>query len=212
MFGRVLMLFLMMIFVVFMLSIGNRRDFVPVLLFSIGVYASRRVKGVDFRQILIMVSLALGMSWLESVRYQNGDELDTVSQKIGNSEFSYPVRTLVYYVNNDKHDLGLGKTYLMFPLLFIPRNIWADKPKSLGTQFVIDAFGTDDYQGFAFTPNTESFLNFGYIGPIMVMTFIALLFVFLIGCKRVSRIYYFIVFKKIGNDPHSCETFRKSPI
>jgi len=77
----------------------------------------------------------------------------------------------------------LGETYLLLPFqTLIPRVIYPSKPKSLGSELVIKSTGGG--QGYAFTPTTEAYLNFGLLGPIIIHFFLGIFLVKLV--KNVS--------------------------
>ena len=80
------------------------------------------------------------------------------------------------------------------PLQFIPRAIWTDKPESLSLQFMRDAFGSTNLIGFAYTPVTEAFLNFSWVGPFIVFAIFSLLLVKLVRNADAHPGLYFILF------------------
>ena len=99
------------------------------------------------------------------------------------SEFRYPFETLAFYVEFPP-ELQFGQTYLLrFPQYLIPRALWQGKPHSLSEEFLRDLVGTTNFQGFAYSPAMEVFINFGWIGPALVFTLVSL---FLSKLVRVS--------------------------
>ena len=84
--------------------------------------------------------------------------------------------------------------YISAPALFIPRSIWPEKPESLSLQFMRDAFGTTGLMGFAYTPVTEAFLNFGWVGPFIVFAILSILMVKLVRNASAHPGLYFIAF------------------
>lgn len=112
---------------------------------------------------------------------------------VTNNEFVSPIQTLMYYTLHP-YDLRWGLTYLAAPTLFIPRAIWIDKPESLSLQFMRDAFGTTALMGYAYTPVTEAYLNFGAVGPFLMYAILSVLMVKLV--RNVDRHVglYFISF------------------
>jgi hypothetical protein len=85
-------------------------------------------------------------------------------------------------------------TYLTAPTQFIPRAIWPDKPESLSLQFMRDAFGSTGLIGFAYTPVTEAFLNFVWVGPFIIFAIISILLVKLVRNAEAHAGLYFILF------------------
>ncbi len=62
-------------------------------------------------------------------------------------------------------DYRFGSTYTLLPVqIAIPRAIYPNKPPTLGTEFIYKIMGPGG-QGYAYTPVTEAYLNFWYIGP-----------------------------------------------
>jgi hypothetical protein len=112
---------------------------------------------------------------------------------VQSNEFVSPIQTLMYYVSHE-FQLRLGWTYFSAPSLFFPRVLWPDKPESLSLQFMRDAFGAVEMMGYAYTPVTEAFLNFGWVGPFLVFSLVSLGMVKLV--KNADRLvgFYFICF------------------
>jgi hypothetical protein len=108
------------------------------------------------------------------------------------NEFVTPIYTLMHYVNNVR-PLRWGVTYLTAPTQFIPRAFWPDKPESLSLQFMRDAFGSTGLIGFAYTPVTEAFLNFSWVGPFIVFAILSILMVKLVrNAERHSGLYFIL--------------------
>jgi hypothetical protein len=186
------------LFIMFQLTMGNRRDFLAMFIFLIGVVMTKRravigagtaiFGGLSFgafmavgivRQILQDPALLSRYNPLELILTQN--------------EFVTPVFTLMHYVNNVR-PLRWGYTYLAAPLQFIPRAMWPEKPESLSLQFMRDAFGSTNLIGYAYTPVTEAFLNFSWVGPFVVFAIFSLLLVKLVRNADVHPGFYFICF------------------
>jgi oligosaccharide repeat unit polymerase len=186
------------LFIMFQLTMGNRRDFLAMFVFLIGVVMTKRMAvirattvifgGLAFaafmavgivRQILQDPALLGRYNPLELILTQN--------------EFVTPIFTLMHYVNNVR-PLRWGYTYVSAPLQFLPRAIWTDKPESLSLQFMRDAFGSTNLIGYAYTPVTEAFLNFGWVGPFLVFAVFSLLLVKLVKNAEVHPGFYFICF------------------
>jgi hypothetical protein len=112
---------------------------------------------------------------------------------VQSNEFVSPIQTLIYYVSHE-FQLRFGWTYFSAPSLFFPRVLWPEKPESLSLQFMRDAFGSVELMGFAYTPVTEAFLNFGWVGPFLVFSLLSLGMVKLV--RNADRLVglYFIAF------------------
>lgn len=186
------------LFVVFALSMGNRRDFLAMFIFLFAVMATRRHLVIGWKTVVggftafaVMNIIGVARIFLENpTLVAEGNPLQTV---VTNNEFVSPIQTLMYYTLHP-HPLRWGLTYLGAPGLFIPRAIWIDKPESLSLQFMRDAFGTTALMGYAYTPVTEAYLNFGVFGPFLIFSIVSVLLVKLV--REVDRHVglYFISF------------------
>jgi hypothetical protein len=112
------------------------------------------------------------------------------------NEFVTPIYTLQHYVLNLR-PLRWGITYISAPLQFIPRAFWPDKPESLSLQFMRDAFGSTGLIGFAYTPVTEAFLNFSWVGPFIVFSLISMALVKLVKNADTQPGLYFVLFAMV---------------
>jgi len=116
---------------------------------------------------------------VDELKYQSIEQWDSISS----NEFIYPMQTLLFVIRDD-WNYRFGSTYLFLPLqVVIPRAIYPKKPKGLGSELVMRS--TSGGQGYAYTPTTEAFLNFGYIGPFIVFFFFGIILSRLV--KSVSK-------------------------
>lgn len=191
----------LLFFYIFMqLSVGNRRDFVPIIIGIFWVFVNiKKIKfGIfGFFAILFSVFLFNYFGTLRANRnYSSRSEI--ISETLSNNEFVYPFSTLTFEVAEyenapNRYNFQFGTTYFINPILIsIPRAIFPDKPESLANQFLDRKFGRSKTIGFAYNPVTESFVNFGYIGPLFIFFLIGRLFVHLQNHK--NQIYNFIIF------------------
>ena len=196
--ARITTIGVMLAFIGFQLALGNRRDFLPMILFVVGIIATRRHAVIRFGTVVIgAVSFAI-FTAIGIVRMVLQDptviaRINPVQILVTQNEFVSPIYTLIHYVNNDR-PLRLGFTYLAAPGLFFPRVIWPDKPESLSIQFMRDAFGTTGLMGFAYTPVTEAFLNFSWVGPFLIFAIVSLLMVKVVRNADVYPGLYFLCF------------------
>lgn len=185
-------------FVLFLLSIGTRRDFLPMFIFMAGVIATRRRSVIRAGTVVIGSIAFIAMTAIGIVR-QIADNpailarFNPIELLVTQSEFVSPIQTLMHYTVVDR-PLRWGLTYLSAPSLFLPRAFWPDKPESLSLQFMRDAFASVGLMGFAYTPVTEAFLNFSWPGPFLVFSILSILLMRLVrNADRYPGIY-FIVF------------------
>ena len=196
--ARVALVFSVIFFVLFQLAMGNRRDFLPMMIFITGIVATRRQSVIRFGTMVIGFIAFAAFTAIGIVRQVLRDpgvltRFNPVEILVTQNEFVSPIFTLMHYVNNER-PLRWGLTYLSAPTLFIPRAFWPTKPESLSLQFMRDAFGTTGLMGFAYTPVTEAFLNFWYVGPFIVFTVLSILLVKIVKNADAHPGLYFVAF------------------
>lgn len=187
-----------LLFIMFQLTMGNRRDYIAMFIFLIGVVMTKRrsvirATSVIFGAIAFAAFMAVGIVrqiLQDPALLSRYNPLELV---LTQNEFVTPVFTLMHYVNNVR-PLRWGYTYASAPLQFIPRAIWTDKPESLSLQFMRDAFGSTSLIGFAYTPVTEAFLNFSWVGPFLIFAIFSFFLVKLVKNAHAHPGLYFILF------------------
>lgn len=185
------------IFVLFLLSIGTRRDFLPMFIFMAGVVATRRRSVIRAGTVVMGFVAFTAMTAIGIIR-QVADNpailmrFNPIELLVTQSEFVSPIQTLMHYTIVDR-PLRWGLTYLAAPSLFLPRAFWPDKPESLSLQFMRDAFASVGLMGFAYTPVTEAFLNFSWPGPFLVFSVLSILLLKLVrNAERYPGIYFMV--------------------
>jgi oligosaccharide repeat unit polymerase len=196
--GRIALAISVVLFVGFQLAMGNRRDFLPMLIFLAGIIATRRQSVIRFGTVVVGSIAFVAFTAIGIVRQVVQDpalltRFNPVEILVTQNEFVSPIFTLMHYVNAER-PLRWGLTYLSAPTLFIPRAIWPSKPESLSLQFMRDAFGTTGLMGFAYTPVTEAFLNFSWVGPFIVFAILSILLVKLVKNADAHPGLYFVCF------------------
>ena len=195
---RIALAFTILAFVGFQLAMGNRRDFLPMLVFLAGIVATRRQATIRIGAVIAGFLAFAAFTAVGIVRQIIGDptvltRFNPVEILVTQNEFVSPIYTLMHYVDAER-PLRWGLTYLSAPTLFIPRAIWQWKPESLSLQFMRDAFGTTGLMGFAYTPVTEAFLNFSFAGPFIVFSVLSILLVKLVKNADAHPGMYFVCF------------------
>ncbi|MBV5280935.1 MAG: oligosaccharide repeat unit polymerase [Paludibacter sp.] len=166
---------LIVYYIALQLSLGNRRDFLPILLFSTSYFLTKYRSKLNVKVVIIGAVLFIGSFWLVQQRNNNLEysRVGAVQESFVDNEFVYPMQTLAYVID-DKWDLRYGYTYFILPFqVAIPRYFYPDKPDDLGKEFVNETFG-EGSQGYAYTPVTEAYLNFGILGSLFVFLLFAL--------------------------------------
>ena len=134
----------LMAFIAFQLMMGNRRDFLPILIFLFGIVDTQRHMVVRLGTVVFGFTAFAVFTAVGIVRQVIADpavlaRFNPVELVATQNEFVSPIFTLMHYVNAER-PLRWGFTYLAAPGLFVPRAIWANKPESLSLQFMRDAF------------------------------------------------------------------------
>jgi len=187
---------LIVYYIALQLSLGNRRDFLPILLFSTSYFLTKYHSKLNAKIIIIGIVFFVGSFWL--VQQRNNDleysRVGAIQESFVNNEFVYPMQTLAYIID-DKWDLRYGYTYFVLPFqIVVPRYIYPNKPEDLGKEFVNKTFG-EGSQGYAYTPVTEAYLNFGILGPLFVFVLFSLAFSQLIrkfNFSSISFVYFLL--------------------
>jgi oligosaccharide repeat unit polymerase len=187
-----------MMFVGFQLLMGNRRDFIPMFVFIACVVATRRHMVIRAGTLIIGSVAFVLFTAVGIIRQVLQDpsvlaRFNPIELVVTQNEFVSPIYTLMHYVVNVR-PLRWGFTYIAVPGQFIPRAIWPDKPESLSLQFMRDAFGSTGLMGYAYTPVTEAFLNFAWVGPFMVFAIWSILMVKLVRSADAHPGLYFICY------------------
>lgn len=195
---KLIFIFLLIYYVAMQMSVGNRRDFVPMIIGFFWVFVNyKKIHFTLVRFVFMLVGLFLFL-FLGTLRspelLEDGFDFSKLAIiTLSNNEFVYPFITLTYAVNSFfKGTLSLyyGSTILFYPfLLFIPRVIFPLKPISLANAFVLDNFGGG--MGYAYSPITEFFVNFGVLGPFFCFFLLGMLISRIQGYKDQRIIFIF---------------------
>jgi len=184
-------------FIAFQVSLGNRRDFMPMFIFLAGIVATKRHAIVRAGTVALGALAFVALTILGVARQVIENPMLLASNLsdllITQNEFVSPIQTLMYYVLKPR-PLRLGWTYISAPSLFIPRIFWPEKPESLSLQFMRDAFGAVNLMGYAYTPVTEAYINFGWVGPFIVLSLLSLGMVKLVKHADAHPGLYFVCF------------------
>lgn len=191
------------IFIVFydLLILGGRRTSVFLIVAFIGsvfLDYSKRKKII----ILIVVSL-FGIFFfifgaIREIIVLNKDVKDynLFEFAANGNEFELVTRSIDKYVNyaNTKGFI-YGESIINWPLYFIPRSIWKDKPQALGesTGIFTNFFG-------------EAFLNFGFLSPFFIFLFIFILMT-LINTNKIDSLIYFCLIPELFRTPFALYMF-----
>ena len=193
--GKAIVIVVIAAWVMFHLGLGNRRDFTALMFFSMAYVSERLQVRIRPIHVTVLAGALLGFLYLGIVRLDartNLDSKEIIKIALIQNEFGVPIETAGFYATYPKTDFKLGETYFRTPAYFIPRALWQGKPISLSFQYSLDRFGTTQWQGYAFTPITEAFLNFAWVGPFMVMALLGFMANGLVRFKGINYGYYLI--------------------
>jgi len=173
---RLYFLALLFLYILFQISLGNRNEYSAIVLFALGCFLFKRGKLLNLKLLLTIFFLFVFSFYITIFRDPNTRDLarsEAVEIALQSNEFVYPMQT-TYYTIQDKWDFRYGYTYAILPFeVIIPRTLYSNKPNTLGTEFVLKTFGPDS-MGYAYTPVTEAYLNFGFLGPFIVFLLLSL--------------------------------------
>jgi len=198
--ARVILVVSVTAFILFQVSLGNRRDFMPMFIFLAGIVATKRHAIVRAGTVALGAVAFTALTILGVLRQVIENPMLLASNVsdllVTQNEFVSPIQTLMYYVQKAR-PLRLGWTYISAPSLFVPRIFWPEKPESLSLQFMRDAFGAVNMMGYAYTPVTEAYLNFGWVGPFIVFSLLSVGMVKLVKNADAHPGLYFICFSLV---------------
>lgn len=169
---RMFVMLLLFYYILLQLGAGNRRDFVPMILGIFWIFINmKKIKFsiLGFVGILLFTQM---FNYLATIREGTSKIDNVLMSTLTNNEFVYPFLTLSFEVEdamNNHYEYRYGESYLVNPIVtFIPREIYPDKPISMANSFLKKFFGSKKMIGFAYTPVSEAFVNFGALGPMFI--------------------------------------------
>ena len=171
------------LYIIIHFSLGDRRELSYVFLLLFLVYAQQHKIILSIKNLIFIIFLVVAVcSW--GIIREHGINPATLID----SEIFHSFQTVVYYVTNPgSWDLKYGETYLRFPLYFVPRFLWPQKPVSLNAEF---ASSVEHGGGTAFTFTTEAYINFGIIGPFLFFLFLSVLLSYLVKKRNSYHAVY----------------------
>lgn len=200
---KAIVIFLFFYYIAIQLSVGNRKEFVSIILgiFWLIVEYKKYIFSIFrflFILIFIFIFLVLGSIRANlSIDSSPNDFNSILISTLTNNEFVYPFETLKISIQNYFNgtlNYLFGLSFFIYPIIiFLPRIVFPFKFESLAVSFVKTNFGGG--MGYAYSPVTESFINFGLFGPAIVFFIIGLVVtkIFL----NNNKIYQFLLFTLI---------------
>ncbi|ASW76164.1 hypothetical protein IQ37_06205 [Chryseobacterium piperi] len=194
---------ILLYYVLMQLAAGNRRDFMPMVTGVFWIFVNiKKLKFNLFWFVVLLFSIFI-FQYLGTIRGSlssntNMNSSESSVAALTNNEFTYPFYTLSFEVDDmlkNKIEYKYGES-LSYPVLFfIPRAIYPEKPNSLANQFIQKHFGKRYKMGFAYTPVSEAFVNFGVLGPFFCYFLVGLVISFI--QNRNHQVLNFVFFTMI---------------
>ena len=159
------------VFLVFMLIMGNRREFMYLMMtFLFVLFDITLLKTWVMRFALPVVGLMPPLVWLGFSRLGLvGSSSDVIMAITLGGEFVFPYQTLLYWIDRGTPLLS-GSTYLIAITNWIPRSVWPEKTWQLGEQFARAMnFNATGGMGWAYHPLAESYMNWGEVAPLFLV-------------------------------------------
>lgn len=191
---------LLLYYILLNIFAGNRRDFIPMLLGVFFIIVYRYNIKFGWKWMVTIVIVASLFNIMGGVRSMVSNKIafnkDTVVSSLKSNEFTIPFNTLIdevasYEKNPDSYGFRNGETYIRNTFeIFIPRNLFPNKFTSLAKEYMVKFHNTTNY-AIAYTPVTESFINFGKYGATFVYIVIGLLMGFLMNYKNQIFVFAF---------------------
>lgn len=189
-------------YILFQLSLGNRREIGSFLLFCVLYYMVTKKLTVRLRIAIVLIILFIGsfaVSMLRDASTRDARGNEAVELAMQSNEFIYPIQT-TYYIIHDHWEYRYGSTYVLLPIqTLIPRFIYPGKPQTLGGEFVSKTFG-DDFMGFAYTPVTEAYLNGGTLSVLLVFTLFAIFLNRQVKQASTKMNFWYLIFISLAMD------------
>ncbi|MDC3032241.1 hypothetical protein OA257_01440 [Bacteroidota bacterium] len=162
--------FLISLIIVFLFTGTRAYILIPILFLIIDFFSK---KGIVYVLPLILVSI-ISFSWLGSVRsFDNIDDfsIENViekSERFSINKYQMQDRDLLSIKYYENRPLFYGSSYMAIFTSFIPRSILGDyKPEMLDGKIGREVFKNYN-AGYPLHPVTESILNFGYFGYLVL--------------------------------------------
>ena len=191
-FGKISVIGLLALYIVYQVSLGNRNEYVIIILFILCYWLCKRKRELNIKWLSILLALFAFSFYITIMRSEDSKELkgnEAVQLVAQSNEFMFPIQT-TYFTIKDNWELRYGETYVVLPIrTIIPRSLQKDKPESLGSEFISKTFSSG-WSGYAYTPVTEAYLNFGIFGPFIIFLLVGLLLNSLVVEVRKKGVTY----------------------
>jgi oligosaccharide repeat unit polymerase len=179
-----------------LIPLGGRRELVPVvcvLIFFLFQNYNSSFKNILYLSMVVVLFIAIG--GIRELEKADVNVVNVFKYILVNNEFSIPPRHTIEYLRHTDWNLLFGWSYIYFPIMFMPRAFLGGlKPYSLAWQ--TDLKFNMSSGAAAYTPITEAYINFSWIGPIIIFFLLAILFSYSIKKFKTHQIIYILLYVK----------------
>lgn len=192
--GYLVMFLIALPVIVGMQILMARRAEIAVMIMTVTFFWHYAVRPISFGKLLLCgLILLLGLNAVGFIRTSNYESLSDFWSRSGSrffqtagrgdvavytltqGEFVIPFQTMPNIIRRLGSDITpkYGMTYLRAPMYAVPSAIYPDRPPTLGHWYMQQFYGRgfEINVGVAFFFLSEGYLNFGPIGPLIVMLF-----------------------------------------
>lgn len=181
----------------FQFGIGNRREVLIILLPFLGIIFKNYFQRFSFRTFFFMLLLLLISFFIFQyfVVVRSGFNLDNFSTKefiqfsFSSFDGNAPFATICFYVENGVPKYQYGLTYIYNPLYNIIGYFISAEGYILASPAVLFARNYGGGIGWAFSPVTEAYINFGPIGCLLFGIIFSFLLFFFTRLFENSNLY-----------------------
>ncbi|MGL5570614.1 O-antigen polymerase [Cetobacterium sp.] len=191
--NKIIYIAILIIYILIVLSIGNRREVSYIIIGFLSYYFFKRAKiTLKFYQIIILFLIFFGMLGWSLYRDQN--RIISIEHNYINTygEFLIPAQVSFDLLEQGNEKINFGKTYLMWPGYIIPRKIYQNKPISLSEDYYSKYKKQSGLGGF--TPFSEAYINFGIFSGVYLGVYLFFIAKFLTNYLIYKNFLLFVIF------------------
>jgi len=193
---------------------GERGNIMTLGLILLAIWSSRYLIKVSIKWVIFLGLLWILFSFIGYIRGAVTVAIRTYNPKVIVSyikeraewrwlyprEFSGPYLTLTTSIDR-KEELKYGQTYLEAIQYLLPRSLFpGEKPLTIGHEFGEYMQSLIDHKGkigMGFLPVAEAYINFGWIGPGVMMFLIGVCINYLSSFRKKNRFLWIILYANL---------------
>lgn len=190
---------------------GERGNILTLGLILLAVWSSRFLVEVSIKWVIVFVHLWILFSFIGYIRGAVTMAIRTHEPKVITSyieeraewrwfyprEFAGPYLTLTASIDR-KEELKYGQTYLQSIPYLLPRSLYpGEKPLTVGHEFgkyMQLLVERERKIGVGFLPVAEAYINFGWIGPALMMFLIGICINYLSSFRKKKGFFWIILY------------------